>query len=261
MNTQGDFSCIELAQEGGVVWLTLSRPDKLNAFTADMHKEVKEALSRVQQSKDVRCLVITGAGRGFSAGQDLADLDMSALGEIVEKHYNPLIRTLTSLNIPVIACVNGVAAGAAANMALGCDIVLAARSAKFIQSFHQLGLVPDGGGTWTLPRLVGLARATALCMTGEPVPAEKAESWGMIWRCVDDDDLIHETSKLAQTLSQKATTGLAFTKQLLRFSQTRTLDEQLTLERDFQKAASETRDFAEGVDAFLNKRKPTFTGE
>ena len=261
MNTQGEFSCIELAQDGGVVWLTLSRPDKLNAFTADMHEEVKEALSRIQQSKDVRCLVITGAGRGFSAGQDLADLDMSALGEIVEKHYNPLIRTLTSLNIPVIACVNGVAAGAAANMALGCDIVLAARSAKFIQSFHQLGLVPDGGGTWTLPRLVGLARATALCMTGEPVSAEKAESWGMIWRCVDDAELINETSKLAQTLSTKATTGLAFTKQLLRFSQTRTLDEQLSLERDFQQAASETRDFAEGVDAFLHKRKPTFTGE
>jgi len=261
MNTQGDFTCIELSQDGGVAWLTLSRPDKLNSFTAEMHKEVKEALSRVQQSTDIRCLVISGAGRAFSAGQDLADLDLSALGDVVEKHYNPLVRTLNGLNIPVIACVNGVAAGASANLALGCDIVLAARSAKFIQSFHQLGLVPDGGGTWILPRLIGLARATALCMTGEPVSAEKAESWGMIWRCVDDDALISETTQLAQTLSCKATTGLAFTKQLLRLSQTRTLDDQLKLERDFQQAASETKDFAEGVDAFLNKRKPVFIGE
>ncbi len=261
MNKATEFTCIEFGQDAGVAWLTLNRPDKLNAFTADMHLELQEALSQVQQSSDIRCLVITGAGRGFSAGQDLADLDMGGLGDVIEKHYNPLVRTITGLNIPVIACVNGVAAGAAANLALACDIVLAARSAKFIQSFHQLGLVPDGGGTWTLPRLIGLARATALCMTGEPVSAEKAEQWGMIWRCVDDDALQSETAELAHRLALKATTGLAFTKQLLRLSQTRTLDEQLNLERDYQQAASQTRDFAEGVDAFLNKRKPTFTGE
>lgn len=260
MNTSSDFQFIELGFDDGVAWITLNRPDKLNSFTADMHAEVREAMSRVQQSSEVRCLVITGAGRGFSAGQDLADLDMSALGEVVERDYNPLLRTITTLNIPVIASVNGVAAGAAANMALACDIVLAARSAKFIQPFSQLGLVPDGGGTWTLPRLVGLARATALCMTGEAVSAEKAESWGMIWRCIDDDQLHAETTALAHRLAKQATVGLGFTKMLLRFSQTRTLDDQLNLERDFQQAASQSDDFAEGVDAFLNKRKPVFKG-
>lgn len=260
MDTSNDYQAIELTQDGAVAWLTMKRPEKLNAFTAQMHSEIRDALAKVQAASDVRCLVITGAGRGFSAGQDLADLDMNALGNVIEEHYNPLIRTLTSLQIPVIACVNGVAAGAAANMALACDIVLAGRSAKFIQSFHQLGLIPDGGGTWTLPRLVGMARATALCMTGEPVSAEKAEQWGMIWRCTDDDQLMDQTRELANTLSCKATVGLAFTKQLLRLSQSRTLDDQLNLERDFQQAASQTNDFAEGVDAFLNKRKPEFTG-
>jgi len=260
VNLEGSFTTIEIGQDEGVAWLTLSRADKLNSFTDVMHSEIREVLSRIQQSADVRCLVITGAGRGFSAGQDLADLDMSALGDVVEKNYNPLLRTITSLNIPVIASVNGVAAGAAANLALACDIVLAARSAKFIQPFSQLGLVPDGGGSWTLPRLVGLARATALCMTGEPVSAEKAEQWGMIWRCVDDDQLQEKTAELAHRLSKQATTGLAFTKQLLRLSATNTLDQQLNLERDFQQAASKTDDFAEGVDAFLNKRKPRFTG-
>lgn len=260
MNTEGDFQSIELRQEEAVLWLTLKRPDKLNTFTHDMHAEIREALSRIQRSPDIRCLVITGAGRGFSAGQDLADLDLSALGDVVEENYNPLVRTLTTLHIPVIACVNGVAAGAAANLALACDIVLAARSARFIQSFSQLGLIPDGGGTWTLPRLVGLARATALCLTGEPVSAEKAEQWGMIWRCVDDEQLLSDTAELAQRLSRQATTGLFYTKQLLRLSQTRTLDDQLNLERDYQQAASQTDDFKEGVEAFLNKRKPTFTG-
>ena len=260
INIQGDFQSIEFGFDEGVAWLTFNRPDKLNSFTASMHEEIQEVLGRVQQSQDVRCLVISGNGRGFSAGQDLGDLDMSALGDVVEKYYNPLIRTITTLNIPVIAGVNGVAAGAGANMALACDIVLAARSAKFIQSFFHLGLVPDGGGTWTLPRLVGLSRATALCMTGEPVSAEKAENWGMIWRCVDDEQLHAETTALAHRLANQATVGLAYTKKLLRYSQTRTLEDQLNLERDFQQSASKTDDFAEGVDAFLNKRKPTFKG-
>jgi len=260
VDTSGDFQNIEFGFDDGVAWITFNRPEKLNSFTAAMHAEIKEVLGRIQQSQDVRCLVITGNGRGFSAGQDLADLDMSALGDVVEQHYNYLLRTITTLNIPVIASVNGVAAGAAANMALACDIVLAARSAKFIQPFSQLGLVPDGGGTWTLPRLIGLSRATALCMTGEAVSAEKAENWGMIWRCVDDEQLHAETTALAHRLASQATVGLAYTKMLLRFSQTRTLDDQLNLERDFQQAASKTDDFAEGVDAFLNKRKPIFKG-
>ena len=186
---------------------------------------------------------------------------MTALGNVVEEHYNPLIRTLTSLNKPVIASVNGVAAGAGANMALACDIVLAARSAKFIQSFNQLGLVPDGGGTWTLPRLIGLAKATAITLSGEPVVAETAEAWGMIYKAVDDEQLHTITADLAHRLAASPTTGLAFTKQLLRLSMTRTLDEQLDLERDFQQAASQTADFKEGVDAFLAKRPPEFTGK
>lgn len=260
MNISGDFQTIELGFDDGVAWLSFNRPEKLNSFTAAMHAEVRDVMARVQQSPEVRCLVITGNGRGFSAGQDLGDLDMGELGEVVERDYNPLLRTITTLNIPVIASVNGVAAGAAANLALACDIVLAARSAKFIQPFSQLGLVPDGGGTWTLPRLVGLARATALCMTGEVVSAEKAESWGMIWRCVDDEQLKTETTALAHRLAKQATVGLGYTKMLLRASQTRTLDDQLNLERDFQNAASKTDDFAEGVDAFLNKRKPVFKG-
>lgn len=260
MNISGDFSTIELGFEDGVVSLSFNRPDKLNSFTAQMHSEIREALARIQQSQEARCLVLTGNGRGFSAGQDLADLDLEAMEEVLERDYNPLVRTITTLNIPVIASVNGVAAGAAANIALACDIVLAARSAKFIQPFSQLGLVPDGGGTWTLPRLIGLARATAICMTGEAVSAETAQSWGMIWRCIDDEQLQAETTALAHRLANQATVGLSYTKMLMRFSQTRTLEEQLNMERDFQTAASKTDDFAEGVDAFLNKRKPTFRG-
>ncbi|MBX2879004.1 MAG: 2-(1,2-epoxy-1,2-dihydrophenyl)acetyl-CoA isomerase PaaG [Granulosicoccus sp.] len=258
MKLRDDFTQIRVGHDAGVLWLSFNRPDKLNTFTAHMHHEIREVLSAIQQSAECRCLVISGEGRGFSAGQDLSDLDLSAVDDVVEKYYNPLIRTVTSLNIPVIASVNGVAAGAAANLALACDIVIAARSARFVQSFNHVGLIPDGGGTWTLPRLVGLARATALCMTGEAVSADTACQWGMIWRCVDDDQLQAETSQLAHQLAEKATVALGYTKQLLRFSQTRTLDDQLNLERDFQGAASKTDDFKEGVTAFLEKRKPSF---
>jgi len=261
VTTVPSYNNIGFAESDGVVKLTLNRPDKLNSFTADMHAELKDALKKVATSETARCLVLTGAGRGFCAGQDLSDLNLEALGDVVAEHYNPLIKTITSLNMPVIASVNGVAAGAGANLALACDIVLAAESAKFIQSFNHVGLVPDAGGTWSLPRLVGLPRAMAIAMTGEPVSAPKAEEWGMIWRSVADDALEEQTASLAQTLAHQATTGLAFTKQLLRNSFDYSLEQQLNLERDFQQAASQTQDFREGVEAFLNKRKPTFTGK
>lgn len=260
MTTIPSYNTIGYAESDGVVTLTLNRPDKLNSFTAAMHSELKDALDKVATSESARCLVITGSGRGFCAGQDLSDLDLNALGDVVAEHYNPLIKTITSLNMPVIASVNGVAAGAGANLALACDIVLAAKSAKFIQSFNHVGLVPDAGGTWSLPRLIGLPRAMALAMTGDAVSAQTAENWGMIWRSVADDELAEQTATLANILANQATTGLAYTKQLLRQSLDHTLDEQLNLERDFQQAASQTADFREGVDAFLNKRKPKFTG-
>lgn len=258
MDLAKQYHYISVEQKDAVLWLTLDRADRLNAFTADMLDELRSVLSQLHHTPRIRCLVISGAGRAFGAGQDLADLDLDAVGDLVETQYNPLIRSLSTLHIPVIACVNGVAAGAAANMALACDIVLAARSARFIQPFNQIGLVPDAGGSWTLPRLIGLARATALCLTGEAVPAEKAEQWGMIWRCVEDETLLQEVADLAARLSNQATGSLFYTKQLLRLSQTRTLDEQLNLERDYQRAASQSADFREGVDAFLNKRPPRF---
>ena len=260
MNATPSYSTLDYAHADGVAKITLSRPEKLNSFTADMHAELKDALAKVATSENTRCLVLTGAGRGFCAGQDLSDLDMNALGDVVAEHYNPLIKSITTLNVPVIASVNGVAAGAGANLALACDIVLAAHSAKFIQSFNHVGLIPDAGGTWSLPRLVGLPRAMGLAMTGEAVDAQTAEQWGMIWRSVADDELADQTALLANQLANQATTGLAYTKQLLRQSLNHTLDEQLQLERDFQQAASQTADFKEGVDAFLNKRKPHFTG-
>ncbi|PID60755.1 MAG: 2-(1,2-epoxy-1,2-dihydrophenyl)acetyl-CoA isomerase [Gammaproteobacteria bacterium] len=255
-----EFDTIRFDVDNGVARLVLNRPDKLNAFTETMHAELRDAMQEVQTSDVIRCLVISGEGRAFSAGQDLADLDLSNLADVVGRNYNPLMRTITTLQIPVIAAVNGVAAGAGANLALGCDICIAARSARFIQSFEQLGLVPDNGGTWHLPKLIGLARATAICLTGEPVDAETAERWGMIYRVVDDDALGETVGKLAHRLASGATLGHAFTKQLLRQSLTNTLDQQLDLECDFQQAASQTADFREGVEAFLNKRKPDFKG-
>jgi len=251
---------IRFEESGGIAVLTLSRPDKLNTFTAAMHAEIKTVFTRLQASDTVRCLVITGEGRGFCAGQDLADLDMAALGNVVEDHYNPLIRAVTNLQVPVIAAVNGVAAGAGANLALACDIVIAGRSARFIQSFNHVGLVPDAGGTWTLPKLVGLPRAMALALTGEPVSAEQAAEWGMIWQCVDDEALQSTVEALASKISKGAPVALGYTKLLLRQGLNRTLSEQLDQERDFQSAASKTDDFKIGIDAFLAKQRPEFTG-
>lgn len=255
-----EFNTIEYTQDGAVGWITLNRPDKLNSFTSEMHTELSTVIGQVNSDKSIRALVLTGNGRGFSAGQDLSHLDMDALGDTVGKEYNPLVRNLTALPIPVIASVNGVAAGAGTNVALACDIVVAAESAKFIQPFTQIGLIPDAGGTWSLPRLVGLPRAMALAMTGEPVSAKQAADWGMIWKCVADDHLRSETTQLAQGLAAMPTTALAYIKHLMRDSSSNTLDKQLDMERDFQAAASKTNDFKEGVDAFLNKRAPKFTG-
>lgn len=259
MPTESQF--VEFTEDQGVAWITLNRPDKLNSLTSDMLQTLQAHVSSASTSDTVRAMVVTGAGRAFCAGQDLADVDGADLGEVLERDYNPLIRAIKSLNMPVIACVNGVAAGAGANLALSCDLVLAGSSAKFIQSFAHLGLVPDAGGTWALPKLIGLPRAMGLSMTAEPLMAETAAQWGLIWKCIEDDALMDETTALAIKLAAQATTGLAFTKQLLNSSSINSLDQQLDLERDFQQAACHTNDYQEGVNAFLNKRKPVFTGK
>jgi 2-(1,2-epoxy-1,2-dihydrophenyl)acetyl-CoA isomerase len=260
-----DFETILLEIGTGVARLTFNRPDRLNSFTVQMHDEVSRALEAVARS-EARVLVLTGAGRGFCAGQDLADRAVAPggegvdLGESLEKRYNPLIRRLTSLEMPVICAVNGVAAGAGANIALACDIVIAARSAKFIQSFANIGLIPDSGGTWCLPRLAGQARAMGLALTGEPLTAERAEAWGMIWKCVADEELNAEVDTMAAKFASAPTAGLAATKKLIRESGARCLPDQLERERDAQRALGRTHDYKEGVSAFMEKRPPRFTG-
>jgi 2-(1,2-epoxy-1,2-dihydrophenyl)acetyl-CoA isomerase len=260
-----DYETILLEIAKGAARLTLNRPDRLNSFTVQMHDEVSRALESVSKS-EARVLVLTGAGRGFCAGQDLSDRAVAPggegvdLGESLEKRYNPLIRKLTSLEMPVICAVNGVAAGAGANIALACDIVIAAKSAKFIQSFANIGLIPDSGGTWTLPRLAGEARAMGLALTGELLTAERAEAWGMIWKCVDDDKLAAEADALAAKFAAAPTRGLALTKKLIRESGARTLEAQLDVERDAQRALGRTGDYKEGVAAFMEKRTPKFSG-
>ena len=256
------YETIEFKLEAGIARLTLNRPERLNSFTVQMHEEVADALGRVDGA---RVLVLTGAGRGFCAGQDLGDRAVAPgesvdLGESVEQRYNPLIRRLTSLPFPVIARVNGVAAGAGANIALACDIVIAAKSAKFIQSFASIGLIPDSGGTWVLPRLVGQARALGLALTGEALPAEKAEQWGLIWKAVDDQKLDAEVDALAQRFAAGPTRGLARIKTMIRESWGQSLDSELDRQRDAMRELGFSDDYREGVAAFMEKRPPNFTG-
>ena len=261
------YKNIEYGVDSGVAVLKLNRPDALNSFTAEMHGEVREVLASAAEDKAVRAVLITGNGRGFCAGQDLNDRAVSPgesmpdLGDSVENYYNPLIRRITTMEKPVICAVNGVAAGAGANIALACDIVIAARSANFIESFSRLGLIPDSGGTWHLPRLVGMARAKGLAMLGPKVSAEQALEWGMIWQVVDDEALMDTALGLAQQMATQPTRGFAFTKQAFAASAANTLDQQLDLERDLMRAAGRTHDYQEGVKAFLEKRQPEYKGE
>lgn len=252
-----------VVQHEGWVELTLNRPDKLNAFNEALHRALSAALDKAAE-ESCRAVLLTGAGRGFCAGQDLADRQQDGgppdLGQTLEHFYNPLVRKIRDLPKPVICAVNGVAAGAGANIALACDIVLAARSAKFIQAFAKIGLVPDSGGTFFLPRLIGEARARALALLAEPVMAEKAEAWGMIWKAVDDNALLDEARKLTAHLATQPTQALALTKKALNDSATNTLETQLDLERDLQRQAGKTPDYKEGVTAFMEKRAPHFTG-
>jgi 2-(1,2-epoxy-1,2-dihydrophenyl)acetyl-CoA isomerase len=252
--------------QGAVLRLTLNRPDKLNSFTEAMHGELRAALDGPAATRDVRAVLLTGAGRAFSAGQDLGDRVMGEadeppdLGDTLARLYNPLVRRIRALPKPVVCAVNGIAAGAGASIALACDLVLAARSASFIQAFCKIGLVPDSGGTWMLPRLVGEARAKGLAFLGERLSAEQAQAWGLIWAMVDDDRLADEAVALARRLAEGPTLGLAAIKRAIHAAATSTLDAQLELERDLQRALGRSHDYAEGVRAFMEKRPARFRG-
>ena len=254
-----------VSTEAGVMTLTLNRPDKLNAFVAEMHGLLREAISKAEADASIRAVLLTGAGRGFCAGQDLSERDMNDpnldLGGGLDKNYNPFIRRLRALPKPVVCAVNGVAAGAGANLALACDLVLAARSASFLQAFARIALVPDCGGTYWLPRLAGTARAMGMAMLAERVSAEDAERWGLIWKCVDDEKLMHEAKELARSLAAGPTHTYGMIKKAIYASATNTLDAQLDLERDLQREVGRHQDYREGVAAFLGKRNPDFTGK
>jgi 2-(1,2-epoxy-1,2-dihydrophenyl)acetyl-CoA isomerase len=261
-----DYKNIIIEEKNGVGYLTFNRPQALNSFNVDMHHEVAEVLNLWAKKQNVRCIVISGEGRGFCAGQDLGDrvVDPNAtapdLGYSIETYYNPLIRTLVNMPKPVICAVNGVAAGAGANIALACDLVIAAKSANFVQAFCRLGLVPDSGGTWFLPRAVGHARAMGLALLGDKLPAETAKEWGMIWDVAEDSELKSKVTELAERLAKQPTFGLSLIKKAIHQSRNHSFDEQMHLERDLQRIAGRSEDYREGVQAFMNKREPNFQG-
>jgi 2-(1,2-epoxy-1,2-dihydrophenyl)acetyl-CoA isomerase len=261
------MSPVLVSFDSGVLRVTLNRPDKLNALNPEMHKLLRQALERAAEEREVRALLLGGAGRGFCAGQDLSERDVSPgaapidLSVSLGSYYNPLVRRLRELPKPVVCAVNGVAAGAGANLALACDIVLAARTASFVQSFARIGLVPDAGGTWILPRLVGSARAMGLALLGEKLSAEQAGEWGLIWKVVDDAKLAEESLSLAKALADGPTKGYGLIKKAMRASSVNSLDAQLELERDLQREAGYSEDYREGVTAFKEKRPPRFKGK
>ncbi len=261
-----DYAHLLFSVDAGIARLTLNRPDRLNSFNDAMHAEIRDALARVRADASVRVLLLTGAGRGFCAGQDLSDRAVAPgatavdLGDSVERNYKPLVLALRALPLPVVCMVNGVAAGAGANLALACDVVIAAKSASFIEPFCKLGLIPDTGGTYFLPRLIGTARAMGVALLGDRITAEQAAQWGLIWQCVDDAELPTATEKLLAHFARGATRGLARAKQALYASPANTLETQLDLERDLMRELGGSDDYREGVAAFLTKRPPRFTG-
>ena len=256
------FNDLGFTVEAGVAIITLNRPDKLNSFDNSMGANLQTVLDHCLDNDEIRCVLLTGSGRGFCAGQDLEEAvsGISEIEEHVENKYNPLVRKIRAIEKPVIAAVNGVAAGAGANLAFCCDIIVAAESAKFIQSFVNIGLIPDTGGTYFLPRLVGLHRASVMMMLGEKVTSEEAQDLGLVYKIFPDSELMEGALALAKRMAEMPTRGIGLTKKALNYSLRNTLNEQLAVERDLQGMAGRTEDNAEGINAFLEKRKPSFKG-